>query len=514
MLPRKKRPAAVMACMVLTAEAVWLLSNCMYFRTNGLFVTWQVAQMAGNLHGFESSLLAVWRQVFWFFPLISIAGSILFAWLREERPWSKARLLGDVSWAVVILTLYLVAVALRYDHRRNPNNPFSREWLSLTAVPSGEGDLCSMEYTEHIYMHMHSGFTYLLTFFRDAVVPKAALHLTDVDYARMQSLIAPKNIEHTPDSHLLYILVESMEGWIMEATDLHGQPICPNILHWAESRPSIWSNGVISQKVYGESGDGQLICSTGLLPIDEGVTCNLYGANSYPNFAHFYPKSAIISPTTYMYNRSVTTYSYGFQELIEPKKETPWWDDAAVVDSTIAYLSRAKAPACVMALTVDSHMPFTSHHADADLSDSLSKMEADYIRSFRHVDNEIGRLLQWADTAHCMQGATVVLTGDHYTWYDGFSSRPRCCPLVIIGPGIKEPIRPEAMYQMDIYTTLLDVLGQTDYCFQGLGASALRIPMQLPPEGQPGRPHSWLESLYISNLLIRTNYFRNMPQAE
>lgn len=503
----KKRTGIAIAALLLIICNIWLIANCMYFRVNGLFVTWQVAQQASQLHGYESSLLACWSWKLATFPLLSLVSFGVFAWLRENKHWTNANIAAAVSWTLVVLTLYLASVPLKYHNRRNESNPFSKQWFSLTTVPDNEGDLCSAEYTEHIYMKMHSGLTYLLTFFKDAIVPKAELHLTEENYARMAALIGENNQENAPDAHLLYILVESMEGWIMEATDTHGNPICPNILRWANSRPAIRSNNVISQKVYGESGDGQLICSTGLLPINEGLTCNLYGSNTYPNFAHFYPQSAIVSPTTYMYNRSVTTYSYGFRQIIEPQKETPWWDDHAVVDSTIAFLSRAKEPACVMALTVDSHMPFTSHNAEVDLPDSLPEMEAHYIRSFRHVDNELGRLLTWADTAACMQNATIVLTGDHYTWYEGFSGRPRCCPLVMTSPTITEHIWAENMYQMDIFTTLLDVLGQNGYYWQGLGASALRTDMSLPQEEQPDRQHSWLESLYISNLLIRSNYF-------
>lgn len=503
---RRRTGVAIVAALLIVCD-IWLIANCMYFRVNGLFVTWQVALQATHLRGFESSLLACWSWKLAAFPLISIVSLGLFAWLRTDRRWDKGDWLSAACWTLVIGTLYLASVPLKYHNRRNESNPFSKQWFSLTTVPDNEGDLCSAEYTEHIYMKMHSSITYLLTFFKDAIVPKAQLHLTEVDYARMASLVAPTNYEKAPEAHLLYILVESMEGWIMDATDIHGNPICPNILRWADSRPAIRSNNVISQKVYGESGDGQLICATGLLPINEGLTCNLYGANIYPNFAHFYPQSAVISPTTYMYNRSVTTYSYGFRELIEPQKETPWWDDHAVVDSTIAYLSRANEPACVMALTVDSHMPFTSHNADVDWPDSLPDLEAHYIRSFRHVDNELGRLLAWVDTAACMQGATVVITGDHYTWYEGFSGRPRACPLIITSPSITQDIWAENMYQMDIFTTLLDVLGQNGYYWQGLGGSALRIDMSLPQEEQPDRPHFWLESLYISNLLIRSNYF-------
>lgn len=503
-LPKRKAGGITIAAIALTVSSIWLICNCMYYRVNGLFITWQVAQMASNLHGYESSISACWSWKLLALPITGLLSISAMALLPYER---KAK--GAMGIMGAALALYLISVPLKYANRRNMNNRFCAEWFSLTTVPKDEGEACSMEYGEHIYMKMHSGLTYLLTFCKDAVWKEGSVELSEEDRERIEAFIQRKTGEEANEAaegHLLYVLVESMEGWIMETTDLHGEPICPNLKRWAESHPCIYTDKVFSQKVYGESGDGQLICTTGMLPIDNGLTCNLYGTNTYPNFAHFYPKSAIISPSTYMYNREITTYSYGFQELIEPVKETPWWNDNILVDKTIEYLSKADKPACVMALTVDSHMPFTNHNAEVDLADSIEGMERGYIRVFRHVDEELGRLLSWADTAACMENATIVITGDHYTWYEGFSGRPRSCPLIMTGPAIRENIAVEEMYQMDIYTTLLDALGQTDYYWQGFGVSALKTDMRMPVAEQE-RPCSAQEALYLSNLMIRTNYF-------
>ena len=93
------------------------------------------------------------------------------------------------------------------------------------------------------------------------------------------------------------------------------------------------------------SADGQMIAVTGMLPVSNGATCRLYGHNVYPNYAHFFERSAIINPAPGMWQQSVVTYSYGFKELIEPIKGEQW-DDLSLLNNTIDYSLRSDSIFC------------------------------------------------------------------------------------------------------------------------------------------------------------------------
>lgn len=501
-LPR--RPwLAWLCCILLDA---WLISNCIYFRANGLFLTWQVMQLAGNMSGFWSSVFACMQWQLILFPLLS-ALALTAVYLQDKQ---NNRFLLPAGLFVFAALLYLIAGNVRYNTKRNPAEK-SAVWWSLVKIPQSEdAGVWAVEFNEHVYLRSHSMPAFFLKVLYDAIPRREKAVLSPEEEAYLPTLISHDHAASEPSAHLVFFLVESMEGWLLDYLLPDGTPLCPNIRAWIDSHPSLYSSDVICQKKYGESGDGQMICMTGLLPVNDGVACNSYGHNVFPNFAHFYPRSAVVNPCTYMWNQDVVTYSYGFRQLIEPVKETPWWNDSIVVDRTISFLDTASAPACVLALTVDSHMPFDGYEHLLSLPDSVPAMERHYLSSFRHVDEEIGRFLSWADTAAVMQNATVILTGDHYAFYDGLSAHPRHrCPLVITSPSIQRNMRPRELYQMDIFPTVLDAIGQSDYLWHGVGVSAFRMDMSLSADEQK-RPCSNAIAYSLSDKLIRLNYFSSL----
>lgn len=500
LLPRRRWGMVLMAASVLTILDVWMICNYMYYRANGLFVTWQVAQLAGQLKGYTSALQTCWSWALLLFPLVSILIVGLIAWLYETRSRKQMLFLS-------LLSLLLVGCTglVRYQTKQHPA-PLSASWWSVTAIPESEGSgVWATEFDKIVYLKHHSIADYFVFFCHDAIARPTEVQMTEADYNMVNKLISSQTTPNVPSGHLIYILVESLEGWLIDYNDAEGTPVCPNLAQWIKRRPTLSCPNVRCQKLYGESGDGQMICMTGMLPIDDGVACNLYGANTFPNFAHFYSRSAIINPTSYLWNKDVTTYSYGFKQLIQPINGTPSWDDRMVFDKALDFLSQAEEPACVVLLTNDTHMPFKAHRSPVSLPDSITDIHRDYIESFRHFDQLLGDFLQRIESLPNIQNATIVITGDHYAMADGFPGcAPYRCPAVISSPTITEDIRPEEMYQMDIFTTLLHAINQDNYYWHGFGLDFLsETKERIISEG---------EAMALSNKLIRTNYFATLKE--
>lgn len=500
-----KRHWLAWLCFLITD--IWLIANCIYYRANGLFITWQVIQLAGNMNGFGSAITAClqWQQ--FLFPLLSVVSLIPLFFLSKERSlWTI------ITLPACALLLFVLSGFVRFHERQNEAT-LSTQWWSVLHIPQSEdAGVWATEYNQCIYLQQHSVATLLLKVAADIIPQKTNICLTPEDQQFISTIIRPDSAANQPKGHLLFILVESMEGWVLEEHTPDGEPICPNITNWTNTHPSLYTPYVGSQKLYGESGDGQMICLTGLLPIDDGAACNTYGANVFPNFAHFYQQSAIINPCPYTWNKNVVTYSYGFKQLIEPQKETPWWNDSIVLSEARLFLEKADQPACVLALTIDSHMPFSGYEHLLNLPDSISATERAYLSAMRHVDDEIGSILDWADTATCMKDAHIVITGDHYAFFDGLASHPRYhCPLVITSPAIQENIRPDVIFQMDIFPTILDVIGQSNYFWRGFGRSQILAPNE--PFTDTDSVKQTIQHAYnISNKLIRLNYFASINQ--
>ena len=300
-----------------------------------------------------------------------------------------------------------------------------------------------------------------------------------------------------PQGHLVFVLVESLESWALDARDKEGREVMPALNAYIREHPVLLCKNVVSQQRYGRSGDGQLITQTGLLPLKTGVTCMSHGGNVYPNFAHFYPRSVILNPYRGVWNQRVTTYSYGYQQLREPDPLRHKVTDSLVFVWTHEVLETAQEPTCALAITINTHAPFTSVHASLELPDGYSPLEARYLQCAHYLDRQLGRFLAWADSAACMQNSTIVITADHnhFPVKDGKG----LCPLIITGPAVTRNRYVPYAYQMDIFPTVCAAIGQAEYAWHGFGVNLFH-PM-------PRRIVSPKQAQELSDKMIRNNYF-------
>jgi len=112
-----------------------------------------------------------------------------------------------------------------------------------------------------------------------------------------------------------------------------------------------------------------------------------------------------------------------------------------------------------------------------------------------------------------MQNATIVITGDHRIFHAWINDEIReyglranlpfgvCyagCPFIIAGPKVTQRTLQKGL-QVDIFTTTLHAIGQSNYFWQGTGHNLLEDYTVSASEGNLRRQ--------ISDKLIRTDYF-------
>jgi len=248
-----------------------------------------------------------------------------------------------------------------------------------------------------------------------------------------------------------------------------------------------------SQRMYGLSGDGLLITQTGLLPLTKGVSCMEFGANTYPNFAHFYDNSYLINPAPNSWNQGVTTYAYGYQHLIEPAN-THHWNDSIVFAVAKDVCQQLTTPSCVAILTISTHLPFDGAPETMTLHDSIPWDDNDYFQCLHYADQCIGDFVAYLDTAATMKDATLVVTSDHNILYGSYR-----IPLIVRGTNVPNLIRTDTTYQCDVFPTVLHTISQDNYFWKGFG-------INLSDTTQVRVVSPTLYSL--SDKLIRKNYFK------
>ena len=165
-------------------------------------------------------------------------------------------------------------------------------------------------------------------------------------------------------------------------------------------------------------------------------------------------------------------------------------------------------------------MPFTygSTHPKHVVEGMPNIMSA-YLNCLAYTDSCIGTLLDAIQNSPLAANTTIVISGDHTIFRSQDAEMDRFAkannipmrtghtftPLIIYSPEIEGNIQvTDTCYQMDIFPTILHLIGAEDYYWHGFGVNLL------DSAARNNRPCTEQEAYRLSDLIIRSDYFRNM----
>ena len=193
------------------------------------------------------------------------------------------------------------------------------------------------------------------------------------------------------------------------------------------------------------------------------------------------------------------------------------WNDSIIFEQTEHWILQSDTTFSVMSLTMGSHSPFwlCDDNFALQWSEVMPKEVQRYCNCLHYTDYYIGKLLHLLEDSGLFKNSVIAITGDHIifrntmfkdlqTWArtTGLSvaNETNYCPLLLFSPDVKiNAEREDICYQMDIFPTLLNVIGCNDYPWRGFGINLLDT---LP------RSFSEQQAYELSDLLIRKNTFR------
>lgn len=512
----------------------WCVANLFYFKANGLFLSYQAMQMADNMSGFWGSLYMYMGWDIVLFPLLTIVYiPILFILPTKFQEISFCRF-GIIMTSTLLLSVFNNVLYAQYvktwfadnevvaeevpDNLKNDAYfhayyPFGMVHYWATYV---EISLSYNEFAKH-YINQQSIVSYFpACFIHDRWAPATGeiVPMTEEEEEKVRPLVSMRK-EVLATSNLVFILVESLESWPLR--EVNGVQYMPNLSRLTKHPQVAFCERLISQVAHGNSADGQMIDVTGLLPIDNGATCRLYYLNAYPCYAQCYSSSAIVNPSPKTWRQDEMTEAYQFMRLIEPQNGEGW-QDADITNHLIQYIDTVSQPFCALGITITSHAPFNygARHPKYTQDGMPSMMQA-YLNTLNYVDSCVGAVVEYVmHSEKLADNTTIVISGDHTIFrntieeFDAYASvngidmqtTKTFTPLIVYSPTIKQNISvPEVGYQMDIYPTIMPLIGCEDYYWKGLGVNLLDA------EARANRYLSAEEASRLSNKLIRSNYF-------
>ena len=512
---------------------IWCIANSIYFKTYDCFLTIDDILLAGNMSGFWSSVLS---YVDW---TMAVALLMTILWCpvvyyisrnAKNRHWVAPICVWGFVFAITCLTNYLI-----YNYRIwAKDSEKDRDWQILIQENDHWAELIS--YLPFVRVSNYARYGFDVAYFSRYVSQQSILSygvaavfrycwgpkLQEIIPLTSEQELSIKPFLHgdkkvcSPCNSLVLILVESMESWPLQSEEL-STVVTPYLAKLIQNQHVLYADRIRSQAKKGNSGDGQMIINTGLLPIVDGAACMTYYENIYPNFAGLYSESHIVNPCPTAWNQIEMSQRYEYNRADVPKGEN--WQDAQILSHTLNDIQALEAPFCIQAITISMHAPFDNVQSDIKNKFSAPNVINNYLQCYHYTDSCIGAFMDSLLADSALSQSTVVITGDHTIFksamLDKFhdyavehnlsiASGESYCPLIIYSPKIakNEQIH-DLCYQMDIFPTILHLIDCDSYFWHGFGVNLL------DSTARHNRTISEEEAYRLSDLIIRSDYFRN-----
>lgn len=438
--------------------------------------------------------------VFSFLPLIQLMICGYASTSKRER---KMLLLG----VGCILVLSYTAVIVGRIRRVRIWNPDSAESAVETIYP--------YEALDWISYYRGTNFTgYAVRVLSKGLNRHYKLSDKDVDSieshirSKSSDRISHPNVKY-PDN-LVFIVVESLPSRAMDNGDSrHVAPVLSSLM--CDSLTVYVKKCRILIEL-GQSSDAQFIYNTGLLPLRNNIFVTYYAANDYPGLAKALKRASleVIGEEKTLWSHGLTNKSYGYDGIVDNLVAFDGIvnQDSVILETAFKEISNIRQPFYVFVTTLSMHDPYNTPKVTYKLNpDSLSDLSPEYreyMERFHHFDESLGQFLQHLKEAGLYEKTCIVITGDHnIPDCSSISSlRDDAVPLMILNSPIKSGYATEAT-QLDVFPTVLDIMGVDDYeymgvNYKGLGKSIFRQNPGSGPEMPSDRDYE------VSEMIIRS----------
>lgn len=483
---------------------IWCIANLIYFRAYNDYFDIYTMSLGGNMKGFWSSVLFFmsWKDIL--FPLLTIAYlPLVIKTNNTKRNWRYSLVGLFLSIIFSYISTIIILLNQELDEFDYPKEIFSYNPFSAQARKCYDiGRVSVIQATSILH-----DIGYILNDF--VILQNQETPI--INYGEIENLIkSPKNLIFQKRPCII-IIVESLEDWAINDISM------PHLTTYMETHPHLHAHKIKKQTLSGNSADGQLIINTGLLPIASGATCYMFPNNTYPSIADCSVKKAatILPHSIESWNQQYMSPAYHYDTTIVRDA-----NDSLLFSTTIDLINNGYD--CVQVITLSSHVPFDygASRSNLVLPKDMPYYMSQYLKCINYFDSGLNILLEALETDTLLKEASVIITGDHTIFYDKaretysqyveqnnmfFRVKDAFCPLIILSPNIDTTTElDDVCYQMDIYPTIMHILGCKNYYWKGFGVNLM------DSTAIHHRSITEKEAYDLSDRLIRSNWFSYM----
>ena len=510
-----------------------LICNLLYFRTYYTHIPLSSYGLAGNLADFTASVRDSFRIIDILLPLSSVV-TIFIALRRPDRKGISLVRRFPGYFAVLVGTAALNAVCLgvKGGFHQAFNAVRQSSYLCSSSAPM---------FTVFGCMY------YDLTEQQQKITPEIDQRIGSWLAAQPAWTPLPDSIETR--RNCILILAESFESWVLEQ-EVEGQEITPYLNRLVKEPTTLYAPHVLTQVKGGRSIDAQLMINAGILPLNSGAYSSLYPDNHYatlPKAMHELKHSRnylLTIDKVSTWNQGAIAYSFGLDTIIayhDFRKaeafgthkrigDVPFFEQCSEKISD-GEVWKQDETVFMQFVTYSGHAPFVlpQHLQEISFSDSIPAKAADYMKTARYTDKALGQFVDFLKSRPEYKETLIVITGDHegLAFYrnelcqapatQGIVSDKPYTPLIILNSPVGMRYE-DVMGQIDIYPTLLQLLGLERYPWKGMGQSilsptkrGLAVGSHMNVEGDASDSltlHHLQQAHDIADLMLRFDYLK------
>lgn len=357
------------------------------------------------------------------------------------------------------------------------------------------------------------------------------ISLTDKEIAKIDKFLNItrnsyiQQFGYNRDKNLILIIVESLNADVIEKS-INGIEITPVLNRLINEKGTVSNLNVITQVKDGGSSDGQMIYNTGLLPIKSGCTAYNFGSNEFPSLVKALKPAEsleIISEQGFVWNHFETSKQYGYDRLFDRIGEGDGISEHPGADALLfrkaLHLCKDIAQPFLMEITTFSmHSPFLDPDAttnkDIDMLKNISMQLANYYRMTNYFDTQLGYFINGLKENGLYDKSVIVIVSDHNVEISGNGNDYKNIVFMAVNSGKSERIN-RTVGQIDVFPTVLDIMGVDNKTWRGLGISMFDKGNTSAFDAYGNRHGNSSDNIEmhqreaweISDMIIRSNYF-------
>lgn len=420
---------------------------------------------------------------------------------------SKKRVIYTISILLFAILIHLMNAYVFYSKMQN-----------RTTCHLGIRYVNTVNYIS--YFDFNGFVPFCIHSFINTILEKRSLDIKEKE--EIESFLSKYMLKYTDNQYavkekqnLIVIIVESLNSWLINFK-LDSIEVTPHLNQLCQENNSILALHIQPQVKSGRSSDAHFMYNTGLLPINNGAVAVRFGEAEYPSLAKAlkgYESLSMVCDDAKYWNQETAFKSYGFTQLYDSRSmmnTSGNINDHILLEKAANQIKHVDFPFYAQLVTISMHYPYNKLEIPST-NISKSKLYTKDIRNFlekaHFCDNAIGKFIQELKETGIYEKSLIAIISDHNEIdKNQIENRKETLPedkeiAMIILNGSQKLNYTSKMEQIDIYPTLLDLMGANNYPWKGLGHSIFRKDsIQLLPLKE--------RRSYISDLIITKGYFK------